>query len=379
MSKQSFTAAQREAIWLAHSRKCAYTRELLDVSNFHIDHIIPETLSEKPVLLKQTLTQLGLSSDFDLFGWENLLPCRPGANLQKSATVFEPAHVHFFLGVASSKKEEVIDHLDKIERRKNRGRAIVLLQQCLERGELSAEEIAKVLEEYAEKPEAIFELLEGMQFVDAEEITVVSKSDLESLLDRPVRLGENTHIDGVTLTNNDNEKRLVKTCREYGSALSQGFYALTTFDMKMATWFEHQCGLLKALQAASPPLNSFVSSPKVGIVDLSLMPFSFFPNMVESEAEINPSLSYQDKVADGTLTIKRVGQNLLTVESECMGQQLIEVTRSDLNGDGTEDILLFEYCYAIGGTLGFGGIKMITRLSPQGMFESLPPEDSCAG
>jgi len=69
-----------------------------------------------------------------------------------------------------------------------------------------------------------------------------------------------------------------------------------------------------------------------------------------------------------------VSQNLLRIESAAMGQQLIEVARADFNGDGIEDILLFEYCYATGGTLGFGGIKIITRLSSDGMFElvSLP-------
>ncbi len=258
MSKQSFTAAQREAIWLAHASKCAYTRELLDISNFHIDHVIPEMLVEKPDLRAETLTKLGMPQDFDLLGWENLLPCRPGANLQKSANVFDPAHVHFFLGVAAAKKPDVIDNLNKIEQRKTRGRAIILLQQCLERGDLSVDEVAQVLEKYREVPEAIFELLQGMQFVDAEEVTTVSKTDLETFRDRPVRLGENTHINGLTLTNDENEECLVITCREFEKALSQGFYAKTTFDMKMATWFEHQCGLLSALETADAPAQSFL-------------------------------------------------------------------------------------------------------------------------
>lgn len=376
MSKQSFTAAQREAIWLAHSNKCAYTRETLDISNFHIDHVIPETLNEKPELRAETLTKLGLPEDFDLLGWENLLPCRPGANLQKSATVFEPAHIHFFLGVATSKKSDVIKNLEKIERRKNRGRAVILLQQCLERGELSAEEVARILEDYTEAPEAIFELLQGMKFIDSEEVTVVSKADLDTLRDRPVQLGENTHIDGLTLTNEASEKVFVRTCREYEQAISQGFFAQSTFDIKMSSWFEHQCGLLSALQAADTPSESFIENPKVSIVDLSLMPFSLFPVIGDVDGEIDPSISYQDKVTDGSLIIRRVSQNLLSVESGGMGQQLIEVVRADLNGDGIEDILLFEYCYATEGTFGFGGVKMITRLKPTGMFELMPPSKS---
>ncbi|MFV8799056.1 HNH endonuclease [Yersinia sp. LJYL362] len=377
MSKQSFTAAQREAIWLAHSKKCAYTRELLDISNFHIDHIIPETLNSNPKLRSDTLRKLNLSQDFDLLGWENLLPCRPGANLQKSAEVFEPAHTHFFLGVAASKKTDVVDHLKIIEHRKNRGRALILLQQCLERGELTAVEIAQVLEQYREEPEAIFELLQGMQFTDEDEITVISRADIETLRNRSVRLGENNHINGVTLTNDDDVERFVSTCREYDEALSQGFYAKTTFDMKMASWFEHQCGLLSALEAADSPERSFVANPRVSVIDLSLMPFYLFPNLSDVADSIESNISYQDKVDDGTLTIKRVSQNLLRIESSSMGQQLIEVIRADFNSDGIEDILLFEYCYATEGTLGFGGVKMITRFSSTGMFELISTPTPC--
>lgn len=116
MSKQSFTAAQREAIWLAHSQKCAYTGELIDISNFHIDHVIPETFNEKPDLLAETLAKLELPKDFDLLGWENLLPCCPRVNLQKSATVFDPVNLRFYLICAATKKRSVIDNLNKIER-----------------------------------------------------------------------------------------------------------------------------------------------------------------------------------------------------------------------------------------------------------------------
>lgn len=59
MSSQSFTATQREAIWLAYDRKCAYTKQLLDISNFHIDHILPESLAKDPLELSKVLSNLG--------------------------------------------------------------------------------------------------------------------------------------------------------------------------------------------------------------------------------------------------------------------------------------------------------------------------------
>jgi hypothetical protein len=372
VADQSFTAAEREAIWRAHAAKCAYTRELLDVSSFHIDHVLPESLAEKPAEFAETAKKLGLADGFDLRGWENLLPCRPGANLQKAANIFADPHTHFFLGIAAAKKQEVLDRLAVIERRKNRGRAILLLQQCLERGELSAQEVADILQKYADAPEAIFQLIEGMKFADAEEIKSVAREEIETLRDRPIRFGENSTIDGVTLTNDANEERFVRTCREYDEAVSAGFYALTNFDIKMSSWFEHQCGLLNALQAAAPPMRSFISSPRASILDLRLIPYSFFPRVAPHEAGEENGGTYQEKVDDGSMVIKRVGHNLLQiVEPGGMGQQFIEVARADFNGDGIEDILLFEYCYATEGTLGYGCVRIITRTSETAMFETV--------
>jgi hypothetical protein len=71
------------------------------------------------------------------------------------------------------------------------------------------------------------------------------------------------------------------------------------------------------------------------------------------------------------MIVKSVRQNSITVESNYMGQHIVEVARADFNGDGIEDILLFEYAWATGGTLGFGGIRIFTRKSSDGMFEEV--------
>ncbi len=377
MSTQKFSAAEREAIWLAHEKKCAYTRELLDVSSFHIDHIVPESLVEDPAALTRVRIALGLPEDFDIFGYRNLLPCRAGANLQKGSLVLDQAHIHFFLGIASSKSYEIEANLLRIEKRKNRGRAIILLQQCLQRGELSPEEVSEILQNHSEQPEQIFKLLEGMQFADLTEVRLVAKAEIETHRDRPIRLGANDHINGVTLTNEAGETRNVRTCREYDEAIQQGYFAYSNFDIKMSTWFEHQCGLLKSLQSATSPMQSFIADPRVGIIDLQLLPFSLFPLFEDSDNSATVDATYQSKVDDGTLVVKCIRQNLLQIEEpEGMGHQLVEVARADFNGDGIEDILLFEYCYATQGTLGFGGVRILTRKSSDGKFESVTPRDA---
>lgn len=370
MSSQKFNSSQREALWLAHQKKCAYTRELLDFSSFHIDHILPESLADEPIELERVKTRLRLNKDFDLYGYENLLPCRAGPNLQKGSLVLDDAHTHFFLGIAASKRAEVQRNLEKLEKRKNRGKALILLQQCLERNELSPSEVAKILEDHNDQPQDIFRLLESLQFADATEIRAVAKADIEDLRRRPIRLGLNDHIDGVTLTNDANEEVYVRTCKEYDQAIQSGYFALSNFDIKMSTFFKHQCGLLSSLQAASTPERSFIADPRTGIIDLHLIPFSLFPSFGDVPTEGVCAATYQSKVDDGTIIIKRLRQNTLCVEEHGgMGQQLIEVARADFNGDGIEDILLFEYCYATHGTFGFGGIRILTCKSDNGLFE----------
>jgi len=371
MADQKFTAAEREAIWLAHDKKCAYTRELLDVSGFHIDHVLPEKLANTPEDLERTKAKLGLGDNFKLTGFENLLPCKPGANLQKGSLIFESAPIHYFLGLAASKKAALEDHLARIEQQKYRGRALILLQQCLERGELSPDEVVRILDQYADQPTDIFKLIEGMKFADGEVYTVV-KADIAELQNRPIRLGSNDDIAGVTLTDDSNKQILVRSCKDYDAAIEAGYFPLTTFDMKMATFFEHQCGLLRALEAASTPNISHIANPRVGVVDLHLLQFSLFPNIGEEPESQEPDATFQSKIDDGTLVVRRIKQNLLVVEEhEGMGQQLIEVMRADFNGDGVEDILLFEYCYATHGTLGYGGIRILTRKNSTSRFENL--------
>ena len=145
----------------------------------------------------------------------------------------------------------------------------------------------------------------------------------------------------------------------------------------MSTWFRHQCGLLKALRAATTPQQSFISNPKVGVVDLKVLPVSFFPIIGEESANLEfLDGTYQSKVDAGVLVVENACQNSLRIrEPEGMGQSLVEVVRADFNWDGIEDILLFEYCYATHGTFGYGGIRILTRKSIDRQFETVRTHD----
>ncbi len=230
--------------------------------------------------------------------------------------------------------------------------------------------------EISVNPEEItFELIKDIKFADGTEVKSIAKADIEDLRDLPVWMGGSDHIDRLRLTHKQKEKLHVRTCREYDSAIERGYYTDTGFDVKMSVWFKYQCGLLNALETAEIPRQSFISNPKVGVLNLELLRFAIFPyniaEILDWEEARDIKTTYQDMVDARVLKVKSADKHVLRVEDEGMAQTMEEVVRADFNNDGIEDILVFEYHRAIGGTLGFGGIIMLTRKSIDGKLEEV--------
>jgi hypothetical protein len=322
MSQKSFSAIEREAVWIAHGKKCAYTGEVLTVDALHIDHIIPEKFLETPEQLKELKSRLGLAEDFGINGWENLVPCKQSANLRKGDVLFEDSRMHYFLHIARGKKENVLAQIRKIETSQNRGKAVIKIQQAVEAKHITPSEIATLLEQYNSHPEQIVTLLEALELKDQQPLNEVQVEQIAELKSAPIRFGQNDHIDSLELRNDKGERREVRSCNDYEGAIRDGYFAYTTYEIKMSVYFEHQCGLLNAISNSKMPEESYISQPHRGITDLSLIPFSLFPNIGDSEIEIDEAKSYQDVIDDGNLFIKRVTHNSITIEDEEMGQYL---------------------------------------------------------
>lgn len=204
---------------------------------------------------------------------------------------------------------------------------------------------------------------------------LIAKSDIESLRDED--------IGPITLRNHKNEQIEVTTCREYDAALQRG-YDDEPNDAKVdRILFIHRCGLLNLLQEATTPQQSFISNPRVGVADLELLPLSLFGRTVgrmgENDDNVNGELTYQTAVDTANLMVTHVSQDSLTVEeirdpndNFSRRQSLSEVVRADFNGDGIEDVLLFDdrlWIRTSAASMPWGGIIVLTRESRDGKFE----------
>lgn len=66
MAKYNFSDEERSGIWEAHDRRCCFCRRLLPWEDMNADHLIPESLEEKPEELEKVKRNLSLPKDFKL-------------------------------------------------------------------------------------------------------------------------------------------------------------------------------------------------------------------------------------------------------------------------------------------------------------------------
>ena len=226
--------------------------------------------------------------------------------------------------------------------------------------------------------ELIFELVRSIKFADGTEVKSIAKADIEALRDRPIYMGKNK-TDGVTLTKRRAGKVHVRTCREYDSALEDGYSPSSTYDISMASWFKHPCETLNLLERAAIPQQSFIPTSNEEVLDLKLLPLSLFPVVTDFEQTYGyniENVTYQDQVDKGLLKVTEMSQSKLVCEDDGLRQHLTEVARADFNGDDVEDILLSEAVHATQGTYRTYDMIILTRKSMDGKYEKVEPHDS---
>lgn len=215
----------------------------------------------------------------------------------------------------------------------------------------------------AEKGNVEFFLSEGIVFSNGTKITSIAQSDVQRLFDAPLYLEEWIE-DGLELRHDDGRGIKVRTCREYRHALETGFYAATQADIKNSSIFEIPLGILEAVEKAKVPQKSYFTGFRLGPDSAKYLSAS----LVEfGDAPTNPGQTVQNLIDEGQVSLPELDQEgTVAFETRDMGRRFIELLRADLNDDGIEEILVFDYTYATAGSLGGGGISVMSRTDPGG-------------
>ncbi len=142
MSKYKFSPAERAAIYLIHGEKCYLCGTSLNLKTMEVDHVLPESLLEKPEALKNALNDFGIPTDFNINFFSNWLPsCRP-CNGTKNDLIFKPAPIiKVYLQCANEKALAAQELAAETVSERKIANALNILERAKDDGKLDEETI----------------------------------------------------------------------------------------------------------------------------------------------------------------------------------------------------------------------------------------------
>jgi len=363
----TLSGIERFAIWTAHSKRCAYCEEPLKYIDLEIDHIIPRSLRKKPQELQNLFAQLSLHANFDLDSLENILPAHGDCNFRKKARVFSQANVRFYLEIAQGKLGTIRGLIRQLEIESSREKLLALVEAALQSGNTDLGELAEVAAKTGKFPlNATVEFESGTWEVKAD------PEKINKLLDEPVVLHVKGREEGVRFTDGKGSELSIRTCREYKSAITAGYYPSNNAENRDSFVLATASAVLEAASCAKLAPISYIRSPRLGVTNLNLLPGPLAPTRFLDGSEIvsvSDADSIQTLIEKGSISVQISSDASVTIECEDHGVTLTELMRADFDYDGVEEILVQMYFYINGASFRHLSIGMLRRRYQDSMFE----------
>jgi 5-methylcytosine-specific restriction endonuclease McrA len=148
MANYKFSPAERAAIYSTHGEKCYLCSKPLNLKTMEVDHVIPESLLEKPKDLHAALNAFDLPSNFDLNSFANWLPACKSCNGIKNDLLFTPTpivQVHLQRAIAKASDAKALTEETVSERKI--ANALNVLERARDDGKLD-DEVIQTLSEF---------------------------------------------------------------------------------------------------------------------------------------------------------------------------------------------------------------------------------------
>jgi hypothetical protein len=332
--------------------------------------VVPESLCGKPEL-SGILRGLDLPEDFDLFALENLLPTHRRCNLSKGTDIFDPADARFYLHKTKTLAQHVRNLVSAKRQEPKKDILLAAVGEAVRAGMIAPMDLQAPLDPN------VLRLSKPLLFADEPDklVNTISSDMVERCLDRPVLIGGNPKFT-ADFGDGTGARMSVRTCRQYRAAMAAGFYPITNYDIKSEAFLKAANSVLTAASSLRTAHISYIRNPHRGVADLDLFPASVLPAWGPDERELVEGwkdLSLDDLLERNEIKISRVSSTQLSLERHSMGLMIRELCRSDVDGDGIEDILCECYCWAIDGTLGFGWTCILSLTDEKGKFKVSRP------
>ena len=374
MSQLTLSQIERRAIWQAGGCACAYCGKPLRFRELEIDHIIPQSLEGDAAAWSRLREEQGLPNDFDVNGYANLAPACPDCNGRKSAQSLQAGRLAIELTNAKRLRRQVEALIVRFTKQAEAERIRFLIAAGLDAGRLSQADVRDILHDgwdtphFRGEPESLFAGLD---------LQGITEQDVERI--RNTRTGPD---DGLEMRASDDSRRTaVSTLAEYDMAVAEALYAHTTYDRHMEyLWFKRPIQILNLLRKAQIADESYIRSPKRGVFDIALLPAPVLycgphesQEAFDREREVLFGKTVQDLVRANEVRIEDVDSFSITLIWHNCRTHLTELMRADVDGDGTEDLVISWGGGPVDGTFFEAGVSYLRRESAGSLFEVCSP------
>jgi hypothetical protein len=363
----SLGGIERIAIWTAHSKRCSCCEKPLKYADLEIDHIIPDCLRKKPQELQNVFVKLSLNANFDLDSLDNLLPACGRCNRRKRARVFNQANTRFYLEIAQGKLVTIRSLIPQLEMESKREKLFALVEAALQSGNTDLGELSEVAVKTSKFPLKATVAFESGNWEVKEDPEKINK-----LLDEPVVLHVEGGQEGVRFTDGKGVELSIRTCREFKSAITAGYYPSDNTELKVSFFLATASAVLEAASRAKLAPISYIRSPRLGVTNLNLFPGKLAPTLrgdgskIISDSDTN---SLQTLFERGSIDVEIRSDTCIAIECEDHGVIITELMRADFDNDGVEEILIQEHFYIKGATFRALNIVLLRRRYLDSMFE----------
>lgn len=179
----------------------------------------------------------------------------------------------------------------------------------------------------------------------------------------------------LELTDGKDKNRKVKitTCRDFFDEKYKNYYAYTTYDITMQSWFIRDCSILKFLKESTPSkvsyLSDFVLSKNtIRYLSAKLVNWAY----VGSEEESNKIDSKTLEDLGPELKARFEDKFNANFDYDDTTNSITLLAWGDFNHDGIEDILLNVAHHYINGSGRAYESVVLTRLEKKGKLIELP-------
>lgn len=361
---------ERYAFWRAYGRLCYICRAPVTLGEAELDHIIPEYLDGSSALIN-VIKRVGLPDSFKIRSYENISLACGICNNRKSDRIFPDALLILHLQIASTRANRVRDLIDFHKRQTQSDLYRYFLKMARQHQPLASKQENNMSQHNALR-----------KSVNEKFMTMMSSLTIDDVISRSANELENYQIfdeEGIQLVNDQGDLRETKTYAEYRSAKNDGYAPSSTVDIKTASGiFEPFGALIGILKASAFPKSSFIDIPREGVTSLRLIPSSILEAQIEtstnetSTKNERSSGSIDELVRGGRAQIYKVDSDEVGIIADDFYNNIVELARTDLDGDGIEDILAIVNVQSVSGTLGYSRMVLLHRRDDNAMFEIEP-------